>query len=113
MDAADSVPMAVTPPSKSVSITETTLSFAMNPLISDVIMRQSPSPAGFMTGTSRPAAAARMLSCESLTGFSPKSKLLRNHTTIVAIRMIENARDRKSFVFSQRSYTTSRGHGRR
>ena len=41
--------------------TETTLSLAMNPEISDVQIRQSPSPAGRKRGTRKLAIAARML----------------------------------------------------
>ena len=47
---------------KSTSSTETTLSFAMNPLIREVTILQSPSPSGLNIGTSNPDMAAKMLS---------------------------------------------------
>ena len=46
---------------------DTTLSLAINPLISDVTTRQSPSPNGANTGAINPATEASMLSDESLT----------------------------------------------
>ena len=77
------------------------LSFAINPQIKEVMMRQSPSPAGRNTGTRRPASQARIDSSELVTVLRPKSKLLRNQTTIVASNMTVNAFCRKSFAFSQ------------
>ena len=92
MEAALRAPILAAPSGKSVSMTETTLSFAMKPLIREVTMRQSPRPTGRMTGTSSPETAARMLSWEFSTRLKLKSKLFRNHTTMVAIRMTEKAR---------------------
>ena len=46
---------------------DTTLSFAINPLIRAVHMRQSPSPSGLNSGTSTPDNAASILFFESLT----------------------------------------------
>ena len=40
---------------------ETTLSFAINPLINDVTILQSPNPNGEKTGTNTPATIAKML----------------------------------------------------
>ena len=91
---AESVPMtADTPPSvlnRTFRI-ETTLSFAIKPLTREVTIRQSPRPTGLNSGTRKPEMVARMLFCESYTRFSRKSKLCRNQTTIVAIRITENA----------------------
>ena len=97
-----------TPPSfaKSSSSIDTTLSFAMNPEMSEVHMRQSPNPAGRIKGTNTPAIMDNMLCYESVTKLSPASKLLRNHTTIVAMRITENALCRKSFAFSHSSWNT-------
>ena len=113
--AAAGVMTAAMPPSapNSTSSTETTLSFAMNPLMSEVTIRQSPRPSGIKSGVSSPAIEAKMLSCESVAGFRRKSKLCRNHTTMVAMRITENARCKKSFAFSQSSCMTLRGLGRR
>ena len=92
MDAAVTPFIAVaTFPPKSTFMDETTLSLAINPVISDVTMRQSPSPTGFRSGAIPPANSASMLSCESLTRLKCMSKLCRNHTTMVAISMTENA----------------------
>jgi dihydroorotate dehydrogenase (NAD+) catalytic subunit len=60
-----------------------------------------------------PETAARMLSPESATRLSPKSKFDRNHTTIVAIRMIENARWIKSLLFSHNNCPTFFALGKR
>ena len=76
-------------------------------------MRQSPRPTGAMSGASSPAAAARMLSWESVTRFRLKLKLFRNQTTIVAIRITEKARRRKSLDFSHSSRATFLGLGKR
>ena len=107
--------MAVMPSgeSNSICMTDTTLSLAIKPLISDVTMRQSPRPAGLISGAIRPAIAARMLSCESSTILRRKSKVCRNQITSVAIRITVNARCRKSRDFSQSSWSTLRGLGRR
>ena len=48
---------------------ETTLSFARNPVISAVVIRQSPRPIGCIKGAARPEIIARMLSFESVTMF--------------------------------------------
>ena len=48
---------------------DTTLSFAMNPVISAVDILQSPNPIGAKTGAITLATVARILSCESLTIF--------------------------------------------
>ena len=45
-----------------ISSVDTTLSLAMNPLMSDVTTRQSPSPNGANTGAINPATEASMLS---------------------------------------------------
>ena len=113
MEAAVREPRAASPPPKRVSIMETTLSLAMKPLISEVTIRQSPSPTGAMIGARSPATAASMLSWELSTRFSRKSKLDRNQTMMVAIRITEKARCRKSLDFSHSSRATFRGLGNR
>ena len=77
---------------KRISMVDTTLSFAMKPLMREVQIRQSPSPRGFIIGTSAPEISARMLSFESAAMLKWRSKLWRNHTTTVAIRITEKAR---------------------
>ena len=91
--AVSGVRTASTPPSapKSISITDTTLSFAINPLIRAVTILQSPIPRGLNNGAMIPAIKAMMLSAESLTRSKWKLKLCRNHTMIVATNMIVNA----------------------
>ena len=113
--AASGVISAVTPPFAPyrTSITETTLSLAMNPLIREVTILQSPRPSGLKSGAITPAITARMLVCESSTMCRPKSKWLRNQTTIVAMRITENALCRKSLDFSHRSRATFLGLGMR
>ena len=53
------------PPPKTVSVL-TTLSFATNPVIKAVDMRQSPKPSGAKTGVITPAITARILFEESV-----------------------------------------------
>ena len=86
-----------------IFVVDTTLSFAMKPLIRDVQIRQSPKPIGFMIGARTPPIIARILLCESVTILKRRSKLCRNHTIMVAIKMIEKALCRKSLAFSHRS----------
>ena len=57
---------------KSTESVETTLSFAMNPVISAVDIFQLPNPSGRKTGAIIPAATARILSLESATTFIRK-----------------------------------------
>ncbi len=100
-------------PGKSTSNEETTLSLAINPLIRAVQIRQSPRPRGLNMGTSKPDIEESIL-CE---GFSVNlrfiSKLLKNHTTIVAIKMTENALCRKSFALSHKRRITFFALGKR
>ena len=99
--------MAVcTDPPNRISMVETTLSLAMKPVMREVTIRQSPRPSGRRIGASRPAIMARMLCWESSTIFRCRSKLCRNQTTTVAMRMMEKARCRKSLAFSHRSCAT-------
>ena len=97
--------MLTLPPNR-ISRVDTTLSLARKPLISEVVIRQSPRPRGRSMGASSPAIMARMLSWEFSTMFRCRSKLWRNQTTMVAMRMMEKARCRKSLAFSHRSWTT-------
>ena len=67
--AARGVMTACTPPSAlyRISMTETTLSFAIKPLIRDVTILQSPRPKGVNIGAITPATVARILSREFST----------------------------------------------
>ena len=85
---------------------DTTLSFAINPVMSAVEIRQSPNPRGANTGAISPAAAARRLSYESVTTFKCKSKVCKNQMIIVARKIMVNALCKKSFAFSHRSCAT-------
>lgn len=91
----------------------TTLSFAMNPLIREVQIRQSPNPSGRNTGTNRPDSIASILLAEFSTRFSFRSKLCKNHTTIVAMKITVNAFCKKSFAFSHNNCPTFLAPGRR
>ena len=106
---------AFTPPCcrKSTPSTDTTLSFAMKPLISDVTIRQSPSPNGTNSGVIRLAIPASMLPDGSGTGSSLKSKLWSSQTAIAATSITENALCRKSFDFSHSSCMVLRRLGSR
>ena len=69
--AADTVEIAVsTPPPNRISIVDTTLSFAINPLISEVTIRQSPNQRGLIIGAIHPDIIAIRLLEESSTIFS-------------------------------------------
>ena len=92
-------------PNKTDSV-DTTLSFAINPVMSAVEIRQSPKPSGQKSGAITPAAIARILSFESVTTFSRMSNVCKNHITIVAIKITVNALWRKSFAFSYKSCAT-------
>ena len=94
--------LPMVPPNRTSRV-ETTLSLAIKPLIRAVQMRQSPSPRGANSGTRMPDIRAKMLSAESDTILSCRSKLCRNQTTTVAMRMTENARCKKSLAFSHSS----------
>ena len=54
-------------PSYRISNVDTTLSFAIKPLIREVTIFQSPRPSGTNSGEITPAIVARMLSCEFST----------------------------------------------
>ena len=78
-------------PAKSTSKVDTTLSLAINPLINEVTIRQSPKPKGLKIGTKKPEIHANMLEEESSTKLNCKSKLCKNQTKIVAIKITEKA----------------------
>lgn len=86
---------------KSTFRVETTLSFAIKPVIRAVEIRQSPSPRGLSTGAMHPATVASMLFWESSTRFMPKSKFCKNQMRIVARKMTVKARCKKSLALSQ------------
>ena len=84
-------------PNKTESV-DTTLSFAINPVINAVEIRQSPNPIGLKIGAITLATIARILSFESVTMLKCTSKVCRNQITRVAINITVNALCRKSFV---------------
>ena len=85
---------------------DTTLSFAIKPLIKAVDTRQSPKPMGAKIGAITPAANARILSLESDTIFRCRSKVCKNQIAIVATKMTVKALCRKSFALSQSRWPT-------
>ena len=109
--AADSA-VLIFPPNSTPRV-EATLSFAINPVMSAVHMRQSPMPSGLNIGAIQPAMIASILSEESLTRLRCRSKLCRNHTTIVARKITVNALCKKSFAFSHKSCSTFFAPGKR
>ena len=92
-------------PNRMVNV-ETTLSFAIKPHIRAEETLQSPKPRGLKTGAINPAIIAKILSLESVTTFSLKSKVCKNQMTTVATKIIVNAFWRKSFAFSHKRCTT-------
>ena len=109
----NSVPSAaVSPPSSTVSV-ETTLSLAVNPVISAVETRQSAKPSGANSGAIHdPTIASKLLSGVAAT-FRRASKVCKNQITTVATKMMVNARCTKSLALSQISCPTLRALGRR
>gem|GEM_PF-5160817 len=91
----------------------TTLSLAMKPATSEVLMRQSPSPRGARSGAIQPAIMARILVWESVTRLNRRSKLFKNQITMVATRMMVKARCKKSLALSHSSLSTFFAPGRR
>jgi len=89
----------------------TTLSLAVNPVISAVEILQSLNPSGAKTGAINPPISARRLSFESVTTLSLTSNVCKNHITIVARNIIVNAFVIKSFAFSHISCITLLGLG--
>ena len=92
---------------------ETTLSFAMKPVMSAVDTLQSPNPSGRNMGEIMDAMAASMLSALSATGLSLASNDCRNQITMDAAKIIVKALVAKSFVFSQISCPTFFADGMR
>ena len=66
-DDTDRIFWIVSPLPSNIDNVETTLSFAINPAINDVEIRQSPNPNGVNIGDITLASIARILSLESLT----------------------------------------------
>ena len=96
---------AAIPPAapKSTCSVATTLSFAINPLMSAVHMRQSPRPSGANIGVISSASLASRLSDESVTICMDGLKLCRNQITMVAMNIMVKALCRKSLAFSHMS----------
>ena len=74
-DSAASTPSV---PANRMFSVDTTLYFAINPVIKAVETRQSPKPSGAKIGAITPEIIARMLFCESLTICSCGLKVCRN-----------------------------------
>ena len=87
------------PPSNRVRV-ETTLSFAVRPVMSAVDALQSPKPSGANIGANRlPSIASKLFSALSAT-LSLMSNVCKNHITIDAAKITVNAFWIKSFAFS-------------
>ena len=76
---------------KRIDSVETTLSFAKNPVIRAVAIRQSPSPIGCINGAIRPEIIARILSLESVTMFKRRLKVCKNQIARVAMKITVKA----------------------
>ena len=85
---------------------DTTLSFAINPVIRAVEILQSPYPIGLKIGAITLATIARILSLESVTMLRCVLNVCRNQITSVAMKITVNALCRKSFALSQRRCPT-------
>ena len=85
---------------------DTTLSFAITPVIRETVTLQSPNPSGMNIGAMRPEIMARMLSELSSTTLNLISKVWSAHIAMVATNMIVKALSRKSLAFSHRSIPT-------
>lgn len=84
---------------KSTESVDTTLSFAINPVISAVEIFQFPKPSGRNTGAMIPATTARILSLESATTFMCKLNVCRNQMIIVAKKITVNALCKSPLLF--------------
>ena len=85
---------------------DTTLSFAINPVINAVEILQSPNPKGLKIGAISPAITAKILSLESVTTLRCRLKVCKNHMIIVARKITVNAFSKKSFAFSHSNCIT-------
>ena len=90
--------MSVFPPNSTLKVL-TTLSLAINPVMNAVEIRQSDIPRGLNIGTNRFPKPASILSAESVTRFKRVSNVCKNQISIVAKKMMVNARVIKSFDF--------------
>ena len=77
-------------PKRTVNV-ETTLSLAINPVISAVEIRQSPKPSGAKIGAIKPEITAKMLSSEDETMCKWISNDCINQITMVATKITVNA----------------------
>ena len=99
-------PKAVTLVPRSTLMVLITDSFAVNPVIKEVVTLKSPNPSGAKTGAiTRPINASR-LSALSATTFSLVSKDCKNQIIIVARKITVNALCKKSFALSHIRSTT-------
>ena len=92
-------------PSSTVRVL-TTLSLAVNPVINDVDILQSPNPNGTNTGAIKLPISASILFDESVTTLNLISKVCKNHIITVATKITVNALVTKSFALSQISLAT-------
>ena len=98
---------------KRMSSEDTTLSFAIKPVMRAVEMRQSAKPKGPNSGAMSPAMRARMLACGSAVSRSCRSKFCKNQMTMVAAKITVKAFCKKSRAFSHNSCATFFRPGRR
>ena len=91
----------------------TTASLAVKPVISAVDTRQSLKPSGANSGAIRRPSAASRLWALSDTTLRRRSNVCKNQMTIVAVKMIVNARTMKSLALSHISSSTERSEGKR
>ncbi len=90
-------PSSVEKPYSTASV-ETMDSLAITPLIRATAACQVPKPRGLNTGAIKPPIMPMMLSELLLIIFSLKSKLCKNHSMMLIIRMMVPARVRKSLT---------------
>ena len=81
------------------------------PVIRAVEALQSEKPSGLKIGPIREPSFAKILWELSETILKPRSKLWRNQMTMDAMKMMVNARWRKSFAFSHIRRRTLLGEG--
>ena len=109
----NSVPSKDTsPPNKTVSV-DTTLSLAVNPVISAVETFQSPKPSGANKGANIPPNNASKLSSAEAATFSLISKVCKNQITREATKIMVNAFFANPFAFSMISCHTLFADGNR
>ena len=104
--------MDISPPKRTVSV-ETTLSFAVNPVINAVETLQSPNPSGANKGAAIPPNNASRLSSAEAATFILISNVCKNHITREATKIMVNAFLANPFAFSMISCHTLFAEGNR